>query len=111
LQYHLNRLRSAQHLVLTVAISALVALGLTVGTTKPALAEFEIQESQVEKGEVEVEYRGAVHWGFPKAEREGAEEEGALEEGEEGEFLRQSHDLEFQGLYQPMDDFDRPQRR
>lgn len=71
--------------------------------TTPALAEFEIQESQVEKGEVELEYRGAVHWGFPKAEREEAEEEeeegeegGALEEEEEGEFLRQSHDFEFQ---------------
>ena len=75
MQYHLNRLRSAQHLVLTAAISALAALGLTVGTTKPALAEFEIQESQVEKGEVELEYRGAVHWGFPKAEKEEAEED------------------------------------
>jgi len=98
LQYHLNRLRSAQRLVLTAAISALAALGLAVGTTKPALAEFEIQESQVEKGEVELEYRGAVHSGFPKAEREEAEEgeeEGALEE-EEGEFLRQSHDFEIQ---------------
>ena len=100
MQYHLNRLRSAQRLVLTVAISALAALGLTVGTTKPALAEFEIQESEVEQGEIELEYRGAVHTGFPKAEREEAEEddddEGALEEEEEGEFLRQSHDFEIQ---------------
>ncbi len=89
--------------MLTAAISALAAFGLTVGTTKPALAEFEIQETQVEKGEVELEYRGAVHWGFPRAEREEAEEEeeegeggGALEEEEEGEFLRQSHDFEIQ---------------
>ena len=100
MHYHLNELRKAQHLVLTAAISALAALGLTVGTSKPALAEFEIQESQVEKGEVELEYRGAVHWGFPRAEREEAEEdgdeEGALDEEEEGEFLRQSHDLEVQ---------------
>jgi hypothetical protein len=99
LQYHLNGLRSAQHLVLTAAISALAALGLTVGTTKQALAEFEIQESQVEQGEIELEYRGAVHTGFPKKEREEAEEEeeeeGALDEEEEGEFLRQSHDFEF----------------
>ena len=64
--------------------------------TKPARAEFEIQESQVEKGEVEIEYRGAVHWGFPQAEREEVEEAGALEEEEEGEFLRQSHDIELQ---------------
>ena len=99
MQYNLYWLRGAQRLVLTAALSALAALGLTVGTSKPALAEFEIQESQVEKGEVELEYRGAVHWGFPKAEREEAEEdgdeEGALEEEEEGEFLRQSHDFEF----------------
>ncbi len=98
MQYHLNVLRSAQRLALTAAVSALAAAGLTISTTKSALAEFEIQESGVEKGEVELEYRGAVHSGFPKAEREGAEEseeEGALEEEEEGEFLRQSHDFEF----------------
>jgi len=72
-------------------------LGLLIGTTvtfRGALAEFEIQESQVEKGEVEVDYRGAVHWGFPGDGRKGDEGEGALDEEEEGEFLRQSHDLE-----------------
>jgi hypothetical protein len=98
LQYCLNVLRNAQRLALMAAISALTA-GLTIITTKSALAEFEIQESQVEKGEVEIEYRGAVHWGFPRAEREEAEEGeegGALEEEEEGEFLRQSHDIELQ---------------
>lgn len=84
------------------ALSVLAAAGLTISVTKPALAEFEIQESQVEKGEVEVDYRGAVHWGFPNGEKTGAGGEdgddevvGALEEEEEtGEFLRQSHDLE-----------------
>lgn len=99
MRYHLNVLRNAQRLALTAAVSALAAAGLTISTTKSALAEFEIQETQVEKGEVEVEYRGAVHWGFPRAEREEAEEGeegGALEEEEEGEFLRQSHDFEFQ---------------
>jgi hypothetical protein len=98
LQYHLNWLRGAQRLVLTAALSALAALGLAVGTAKPAFAEFEIQEAGVEQGEVELEYRGAVHTGFPKKEREEAEddddEEGAVEEEEEGEFLRQSHDFE-----------------
>ena len=83
-----------------VAVSALAMAGLIFVWTKPAFAEFEIQESEVEKGEAELEYRGAVHWGFPKAEREEAEEdgdeEGALEEEEEGEFLRQSHDFEIQ---------------
>jgi hypothetical protein len=49
-------------LALTAATSALAASGLTIGTGKPALAEFEIKESTVEKGEKEFEYRGAVHW-------------------------------------------------
>jgi len=76
-------------------------LGLLIGTTvtfRGALAEFEIQESQVEKGEAEVEYRGAVHWGVPKGEaEEEAEGEGAaLEEEEESEGVNQSHDFEFQ---------------
>jgi hypothetical protein len=78
---------------------ALILAGLIAGNTRPALAEFEIQEAGVEKGEIELEYRGAVHDGFPRTEREEAEEEGeggALEEEEEGEFLRQSHDFEFE---------------
>jgi len=41
-------------LVLTAAASALAASGLTIGTSKPALAEFEIKESTIEKGEKEV---------------------------------------------------------
>ena len=51
--------------------------GLTIGTIKPAHAEFEIQEAQVEKGEKELEYRGAVHWGFPKQEKEDATDRAA----------------------------------
>jgi hypothetical protein len=104
LQHHRKPLRFARRLGLTAAAGALSALGLTTITTDVAFAEFEIQEAGVEKGEKECEYRGAVHWGFPKAEREEAEEEedgdddeeevGALEEEEEGEFLRQSHDFE-----------------
>ena len=92
-------LRCAQRSALFLGSFALALAGLIAGNTRPALAEFEIQESGVEKGEVELEYRGAVHDGFPRAEREEADEEegeGALEEEEEGEFLRQSHDFEFQ---------------
>jgi hypothetical protein len=91
--------RCAQRLGLFLGSFALAVAGLTAGNTRPALAEFEIQESGVEKGEVELEYRGAVHDGFPKTEREDAEEEGeggATEEEEEGEFLRQSHDFEIE---------------
>ena len=34
---------------------------------KPAFAEFQIQEAGIEKGETELEYRGAYHWGVPEA--------------------------------------------
>src|SRR5262245_17751123 len=61
-----------------------------------ALAEFEIQEAGIEKGRVELEYRGAVHNGFRRTEREDAEEEGDGGEEEAGEFLRQSHDFEIE---------------
>jgi hypothetical protein len=85
-------------LALTAAVSAMAASGLTIGTVKPMFAEFEIRESTVEKGE-KFEYRGAVHWGFPKTEREDAGEKqngGAAAEDEEEEGpLRQSHDFEF----------------
>ena len=84
---------------MTAAASLFAASGLTVITASRALAEFEIQESRVEKREVEFEYRGAVHSGFSRREREAAEEDeggGVLEEEEEGEFLRQSHDFELQ---------------
>ena len=79
---------------------------LILAGPKPVLAEFEIQESQVEKGEVELEYRGAYHWGLPKAGRVGEagvlddETEGEVEADEAGEEeevpLRQSHDFEMQ---------------
>jgi hypothetical protein len=81
--YILRRIRRAW----TAAVFLVVAIGLTA---KPALAEFEIQESQVEKGEIELEYRGAVHWGIQKQ----TEPEGTLEEAEAG--LRQSHDFELE---------------
>jgi hypothetical protein len=58
--------------------------GLTLAGTKPVLAEFEIQEAGIEKGEVELEYRGAYHWGLPQAEED------------EEVPLRQSHDFEIQ---------------
>jgi hypothetical protein len=59
-------------------------------TIQPANAEFEIKEATIEKGEVELEYRGAVHWGLPGSEDASA---GALDEEEEAP-LRQSHDFE-----------------
>ena len=97
-------LSTQRALATTAMLSVLMAAGLTVGVSTPALAEFEINESGVEKGESELEYRGAVHWGVPKGAEgegdEGDEEEagggGVLEEEEEAEGLRQSHDFEFE---------------
>jgi hypothetical protein len=37
---------------------------------EPALAEFEIQEAGIEKGEVELEYRGAYHWGLTEVDED-----------------------------------------
>jgi hypothetical protein len=68
--------------MLTAAVSALAMAGLTIGTTQPARAEFQIQEAQIEKGEVQLSYRGAVHWGLPA--------------GEEEPPLDQSHEFEAQ---------------
>ena len=70
--------------IVTMAFGLFIAL-------EPALAEFEIQEAGIEKGEVELEYRGAVHWGFPNAERGEADESGALDTEEAEASLRQSH--------------------
>jgi hypothetical protein len=68
LRHHSYALRPAQHLTLSVAVSALAAAGLTIRTIKSALAEFQIQEADIEKGAVQLSYRGAVHWGLPAEE-------------------------------------------
>ena len=96
-------LNTQRALATTAMLSVLMAAGLTVGVSTPALAEFEIQESEVEKGESELEYRGAVHWGVPKGEGDegdGDDDDDEVGGGgilaEEGEGLRQSHEIEFQ---------------
>ena len=53
---------------------------------KPALAEFQIQEAGIEKGETEFEYRGAYHWGVPEA----------TDNNENANDLVQSHEFELQ---------------
>ncbi len=50
-----------------------------------ALAEFEIPEVDAEKGAFEAEYRGASHWGLPRASNK-----------DDVDLLRQSHELELQ---------------
>ena len=57
-----------------------------MATTNPAFAEFEIQEAGIEKGEIEIEYRGAYHWGVPRV----------TDENENANDLVQSNELEFQ---------------
>jgi hypothetical protein len=64
-----------------LAVALAVALSVVVLGSGPALAEFEIQEATAEAGSVEIEYRGAEHWGLP-----------AAQDGP----LRQSHELELQ---------------
>ena len=51
----------------------------------PASAEFEIPGVDGERGAVEIEYRGARHWGLPKTS-----------EDDDEVLLRQSHEVEFQ---------------
>ena len=78
--------RKLQHLAFTAAVSAIAMAGLTLAGTKPVLAEFQIQEAGIEKGEVEIEYRGAYHWGVPEA----------TDQNENANDLVQSHELELQ---------------
>jgi hypothetical protein len=50
-----------------------------------AFAEFEIPEVDGEKGGLEMEYRGAQHWGYPRPDEDG-----------DIDALRQSHEVEIQ---------------
>jgi len=58
----------------------------TIVLSKPALAEFQIQEASIEKGETELEYRGAYHWGVPEA----------TDSNPNANDLVQSHEFELQ---------------
>jgi hypothetical protein len=73
--------RKMQHLALAMPITAIAAAGIAFGIAKPAFAEFEIQEADIEKGEIELEYRGALHWGLADPDFDP---------------LRQSHEFEMQ---------------
>jgi hypothetical protein len=66
--------------------TATLAAAAAIVLPKPALAEFNIQEADIEKGETELEYRGAYHWGVPEA----------TEENENANDLVQSHEFELQ---------------
>jgi hypothetical protein len=77
--------RKLRRLARTLAISAIATAGVTLAGTKPVLAEFQIQEAGIEKGEVELEYRGAYHWDVPQV----------TDTNPNANDLLQSHELEF----------------
>jgi hypothetical protein len=70
--------------MLSVSLLGLIA-------ARPALAEFEIQESTIDEGEIQLQYRGAQHGGLPR----GVEDVDVLPDDEEAP-LRQSHEFEIQ---------------
>jgi hypothetical protein len=86
LRHYSCALRSLKYLALTAAVSAVATAGMAVGTIRPAHAEFQIQEADVEKGAVQLSYRGAVHWGVPQA----------TDDNENANDLVQSHEFETQ---------------
>ncbi len=70
----------------SVAIAVMVA-------ASPAYAEFEIQESTIDPGETQLQYRGAWHRGLPKGE-ETEDVDLSLDPGDAA--LKQSQDFELQ---------------
>ena len=70
---------------------ALSASLLVLTAVAPALAEFEIQESTIDEGEIQLQYRGAQHGGLPR----GVDSDDVLPDDEEAP-LRQSHEFEIQ---------------
>jgi hypothetical protein len=58
--------RKLRQVASTVALSAMATAEFALIGAGPVLAEFQIQEAGIDKGEVEIEYRGAYHWGVPQ---------------------------------------------
>jgi hypothetical protein len=73
-----------QHIAAVLGLFVVSTTAFTCIHVESAAAEFQIQEAGIEKGEVEVEYRGAYHWGVPEA----------TDEDENANDLVQSHELE-----------------
>ena len=72
---------------------AAIATLIAAACTTPALAEFEIQESTIDPGEIQLQYRGAWHTGLPRGSR--VIDADVLPDDEEAP-LRQSHEFELQ---------------
>jgi len=80
--------RRLRHFRLAPAATILLAAAAT-----PAFAEFEIQESTIDPGEIQLQYRGAWHSGLPPAE---AVADIDPLPGGEIEAVKQSHEFELQ---------------
>jgi hypothetical protein len=74
------------------AVAPGLALILSLANARQAAAEFEIQESTIDPGEIQLQYRGAWHSGLPK---ETADSEAFLPDDEETPF-RQTQEFELQ---------------
>lgn len=77
--------------LLRVASAATIA----IAAATPALAEFEIQESTIDPGEIQLQYRGAWHSGVPAADLDDDVDLGLIIDEPEA-LLLQSHEFEFQ---------------
>jgi hypothetical protein len=56
-----------RHVLQRLAVLVSLVAALTAIDGRSVRAEFQIQEAGIEKGAVELEYRGAYHWGVPEA--------------------------------------------
>src|SRR6476469_2639423 len=73
-------------MVKLTCLASCTAVALLLFVIEPAFAEFQIQEAGIEKGEVELEFRGAYHWGVPQV----------TDTNENANNLVQSHEFELQ---------------
>jgi hypothetical protein len=87
------RARGGRWLVGGMAHGAVAASLLMAVPTGAAFAEFEIQESTIDPGEIQLQYRGAWHSGLPS--RSQVSDDDILPDDEEAP-LRQSHEFEIQ---------------
>lgn len=84
------RRRAELRFAAIVAFRAMAAALVLVASVGTVLAEFEIQESTIDPGEIQLQYRGAWHSGLPAAEV------GPVFPDDEEAPLRQSHEFELQ---------------
>jgi len=73
-------------MVKLTCLASCTAVALLLFVIEPAFAEFQIQEAGIEKGKVELEFRGAYHWGVPQV----------TDTNENANNLVQSHEFELQ---------------